>query len=247
MTSTARKYLTARNYLFSLLAFLLAAAPALSQAALADDHEPQKRTITISGKGSVKAAPDKVSVSAGVETEAPTAKDALAKNTAAMTRVVEALKEGGIAPEDIQTTNFSISPRYERRDDGKPARLVGYNVSNVVFVTSHDIGKLGTILDQLVSAGANSIGGISFDIDKPDDKQNEARKLAMADAMAKAKLYVEAAGAELGPVMTITEQGGYVPRSMGAPMVQASSGKPVPIEPGTESVDIEVQVTWELK
>ena len=195
----------------------------------------------------MKAAPDKVSVSAGVESQAPTAKDALAKNTAAMTRVVEALKEGGIDPKDIQTTNFSVSPRYDNRDDGKPARIVGYSVSNAVFVTTHDIGKLGTILDQLVTAGANSIGGISFDIDKPDDKQNEARKLAMADAMAKAKLYVEAAGAELGPVMTITEQGGYVPRSMGAPMVQAAAGKPVPIEPGTESVDIEVQVTWELK
>ena len=85
-----------------------------------------------------------------------------------------------------------------------------------MFVTTQDIGKLGTILDQLVTAGANSIGGISFDIDKPEDKQNEARKAAMADAIAKAKLYVEAAGAELGPVMTITEQGGYVPRSMAA-------------------------------
>ena len=117
---------------------------------------------------------------------------------------------------------------------------------NSVYVTTHDIDKLGTILDQLVTAGANSIGGISFDIDKPEEKQNEARKAAMADAIAKAKLYVAAAGAELGPVMTITEQGGYVPRSMGAPMM-AEAAKPVPIEPGTESVDIEVQVTWELK
>ena len=79
MTSTAQKAL------LSLLALLFAAVPITCAAALADDHEPQKRTITISGKGSVKAAPDKVSVSAGVETEATNAKDALAKNTAAMT------------------------------------------------------------------------------------------------------------------------------------------------------------------
>jgi uncharacterized protein len=237
-----------RKTLFSLLAVLFAAAPIAGQAALADDHEPPKRTITINGKGSVKAAPDKVSVSAGVETQAPTAKEALAKNTDAMTKVVEALKDAGIDPKDIQTTTFNVSPRYENRDDGKPARIVGYSVINSVFVTSHDIGKLGAILDQLVSAGANSIGGISFDIDNPEDKQNDARKAAMADAIAKAKLYVEAAGAELGPVMTITEQGGYVPRTMAAPMMEASgAAKPVPIEAGTESVDIEVQVTWELK
>ncbi len=242
MTSTARKTL------LSLLAILFAAAPIAGQTALADDHEPQKRTITIQGKGSVKAAPDKVSVSAGVETEAPNAKDALARNTAAMTKVVDALKAADIDPKEIQTTNFSISPRYENRDDGKPARIIGYSVANAVYVTTHDIGKLGTILDQLVTAGANSIGGISFDIDNPDELQNEARKAAMADAIAKAKLYVEAAGAELGPVMTIAEQGGYMPRSMAAaPMMEATAAKPVPIEPGTQNIDIEVQVTWELK
>ena len=242
MTSTAQKAL------LSLLALLFAAVPITGPAALADDHEPQKRTITISGNGRVKAAPDKVSVSAGVETEATNAKDALAKNTAAMTGVVDALKAAGIDPKKIQTTNFLISPRYDNRDDGKPARIVGYTVTNAVYVTTQDIDKLGTILDQLVTAGANSIGGISFDIDKPDDKQNEARKLAMADAIAKAKLYVEAAGVELGPVMTIAEQGGYIPRSMAAaPMMEATAAKPVPIEPGTQNVDIEVQVTWELK
>jgi uncharacterized protein YggE len=235
-----------RKTLFSLLALLFAAAPVAGQAALADEHEPPKRTIAINGKGSVKAAPDKVSVSAGVETQAPTAKDALAKNTDAMTRVVQALKDAGIDPKDIQTTTFTVSPRYDTSDDGRPPRIVGYSVMNSVFVTTHDIGKLGTILDQLVTAGANSIGGISFDIDKPEEKQNEARKAAMEDAIAKAKLYVAAAGAELGPVMTITEQGGYVPRSMSAPMM-AEAAKPVPIEPGTDSVDIEVQVTWELK
>lgn len=236
----------ARKTLFSLLALLFAAAPIAGQAALADDHEPPKRTITIQGKGTVKAAPDKVSVSAGVETQAPTAKEALATNTAAMTRVIEALKSEGIDPKDIQTATFTVSPRYETRDDGRPARIVGYSAVNSVSVTSHDIDKLGAILDQLVSVGANSIGGISFDIDNPDDKQNEARKLAMEDAIAKAKLYVAAAGAELGPVMTVIEQGGYIPRS-GGPMMEASIAKPVPIEPGIQTVDVAVQVTWELK
>jgi uncharacterized protein YggE len=240
MTSTSKKCIVA-------LLVLVATSLSIKTPLALADEQPQKRTITIEGKGSVKAAPDMVNVSAGVESQASTAKDALARNTAAMTKVVEALKSEGIAPEDIQTTNFSVNPRYEDRDDGKPARIIGYTVSNAVFVTTHDIGKLGAILDQLVSAGSNSIGGISFDLDKPEELQNQARKLAMADAIAKAKLYTEAAGAELGPVMTITEQGGYIPRSAGAPMMEATAGKPVPIEPGTEKLDIEVQVTWELK
>jgi uncharacterized protein YggE len=235
-----------RKTLFGVLALLAAAAPAAGQA-FADEHdEMPKRTITIQGNGSVKAAPDKVSVSAGVESQAPTAKEALAKNTAAMTKVVETLKAAAIDPKDIQTTTFTVGPRYDTSDDGKPPRIIGYSVINSVFVTTHDLDKLGTILDQLVTAGANSIGGISFGIFKPEEKQNEARKLAMEDAIAKAKLYVEAAGAELGPVMTIIEQGGYIPRS-GGPMMAEAASKPVPIEPGTESIDIEVEVTWELK
>jgi uncharacterized protein YggE len=236
-----------RKYLFGVLALLVAAAPAAGQA-LADEHdEMEKRTITIQGTGSVKAAPDKVSMSAGVESQAPTAKEALAKNAAAMTKVVETLEAAGIDPKDIQTTTFTVRPRYDTSDDGKPPRIIGYSVIHSVFVTTHDLDKLGTILDQLVTAGANAIGGITFDIDKPEEKQNEARKLAMKDAVAKAKLYVEAAGAELGPVMTIVEQGGYIPRSGGPMMAEATASKPVPIEPGTENIDIEVQVTWELK
>jgi len=235
-----------KKCIVALLVLLATSLSIKTPPALADD-QPQKRTITISGKGSVKAAPDMVNVSAGVESQAPTAKDALAKNTAAMTKVVDALKSEGIAPEDIQTTNFSVNPRYEDRDDDRPRRIVGYNVYNSVYVATHDIGKLGAILDQLVSAGSNSIGGISFGIAKPEEMENEARKLAMEDAIAKAKLYAEAAGAELGPVMTINEQGGYVPRFAAAPPMMEATAKAVPIEPGTEKLDIEVQVTWELK
>jgi uncharacterized protein len=244
MTSMARKYL------FATLAFLAAAAPAVGQVALADDKEPPKRTITMSGKGVVKSAPDKVTVSAGVETQAPTAKDALAKNTAAMTKVVDALKSEGIDPKVIQTTDFSVTPRYEDRDDDrKPPRIVGYDVNNSVYVTMRDTTKIGVVLDQLVQAGANSIGGVFFSVDKPEELEKEARKLAAADAIAKAKLYAEATGAELGAVQTISEQGGYVPYYPAAPKMASASAaeRAVPIEPGTQNTNIDVQVTWELK
>ena len=194
MTSLARKYL------FATLAFLAAAALAVGQVALADDKEPPKRTITMSGKGTIRSTPDKVTVSAGVESQAPTAKDVLAKNTAAMTRVVDALKSAGIDPKDIQTTDFSVNPQYEDRDDDKkPPRIVGYSVDNMVYVTMHDTSRIGAVLDQLVQAGSNSIGGVYFSVDKPEELEKEARKLAIADAIAKAKLYAEATGAELGP------------------------------------------------
>jgi uncharacterized protein len=120
-------------------------------------------------------------------------------------------------------------------------------VTNSVFITVRDISKLGEVLDKIVSLGANSIGGISFGVANREGIENEARKLAMADAIAKATLYAEAAGAELGPVMTISEQGGFQPyfeKRAAAPMAAQA---PTPIEAGTESVSMQVSVTWELK
>jgi len=133
------------------------------------------------------------------------------------------------------------------RDEDKAPKLIGYHVNNSVFITVRDISKLGDVLDKIVSLGANSIGGISFGVANREAVENEARKLAMADAITKAKLFAQAAGAELGDVLTISEQGGYQPcfeKRAAAPMAAAA---PVPIEAGTEAVGMQVSVTWELK
>jgi len=230
-----------------LFALYLVSSLAAFTPAFAADDEPEKRTISLTGTGTVKLAPDIVTISTGVESDAAVAKDALAKNTAAMTKVIEELKQSGIEAKDIQTTTFSVEPRYDNRDEDKAPKLIGYRVTNSVYITVRDIGKLGEVLDKIVSLGANSIGGISFGVANREGIENEARKLAMADAIAKAKLYAEAAGAELGEVMTISEQGGFQPyfeKRAAAPMASAA---PVPIEAGTESVSMQVGVTWELE
>jgi uncharacterized protein YggE len=236
---------TAQTRLLALL-FASALISLSPSAASAEDTAP-KRTVSVTASGTVKVAPDTVNISTGVESDAPTAKDALAKNTAAMSKVVDALKESGIEPKDIQTTNFAVEPRYEDRDDNKQAKLVGYHVTNSVYITVRDVAKLGEVLDKVVSLGANSIGGISFGVSNPEALEVEARKLAMSNALAKAKLYAEGAGAELGPVQTISEQGGPQPYYERAAAPMAMAAKAAPIEAGTASIDMQVNVTWELK
>ncbi|HUU25241.1 MAG TPA: SIMPL domain-containing protein [Methyloceanibacter sp.] len=208
---------------------------------------PEKRTISLSATGAVKTTPDKVDISTGVTTEGQTAREALTKNTDAMTKVVDGLKSAGIEPKDIQTTNFSVSPVYEQRKQGQAAFITGYRVTNQVHIIVRDPKKLGDILDKVVSLGANEIGSISFGVSEPEALEDEARKQALRNAIADAKLYAETAGVELGPVLTITEEdGGYVPRMerTAAPMAMA---KDVPIEAGTTTVQVRVRVTWELR
>jgi hypothetical protein len=225
----------------------------LAAPALAHDADTP-RTISVEGKGEVSTAPDTAFVDAGVTTTAPAARDALTANTKAMSDLIAALKTNGIAAADIQTSGFSVNPQYfyaERDASGNtpPPRITGYQVQNGVKVTVHKLDDLGTILDNIVTVGANTINGVSFSVDDPARLYDEARKAAFADAEAKAKIYADAAGIGLGGVMTISEtsdQGQprpYVLKAMAAPAASAA----VPVEAGQLTYDVDVAVEWELR
>jgi uncharacterized protein YggE len=226
------------------------AALALVLPSTATNASENKRTLSLAASGTLKTAPDMVSISTGVTSEGQTANDALSKNTAAMTEVVDTLKAAGIEPKDIQTTNFSVSPIYERKNENEASFITGYRVSNSVSITVRDIKKLGDVLDKTVAAGANTIDSIQFRVADPEKMKDEARKLAMQNAIDNAKLFAEAAGVELGPVIKITESGDFVPRPLrarGAAAPMMAQAAPVPVEGGTLSIEAKVQVIWELR
>ena len=75
------------------------------------------------------------------------ARDALTANSEAMTRILALLKTSGIAEKDIQTSNFSVQPRYDYSNNSQP-RLTGYDVSNTVTVAVRQLSSLGAVLDQ---------------------------------------------------------------------------------------------------
>lgn len=233
------------KFIFPALALVASFLSVPAQEAHAD--APEKRTISLSATGAVKTTPDKVDISTGVTTEGQTAREALTKNTDAMAKVVDGLKSAGIEPKDIQTTNFSVSPIYEQRKQGQAAFITGYRVTNQVHIIVRDTEKLGEILDTVVTLGANQIGSISFGVSEPEALEDEARKQALRNAIADAKLYAETAGVDLGPVLTITEEdGGFLPRMERAAAPMAMS-KDVPIEAGTTTVQVRIRVTWELR
>jgi uncharacterized protein len=219
----------------------LAALPAF-----ADDAAP-KRTISLAASGAVKTTPDQVEISTGVTSQAPSAKEALTKNSAAMAQVIAELKGEGLDPQDIQTTNFSVQPLYEERKEGRPPAITGYQVTSSVRLTLHDVGKLGAILDKVVTLGANDIGAIDFGVSQPETLKDEARKLAMAKAAATAKLYADAAGVTLGKILTISEDEGMVVSRYASPAPMEMAAKAAPIEAGTATVEVRVHVSFELE
>ena len=226
---------------------LMLAATVVPGLVRADDDKDHKRTISLTAAGAIKTAPDKVDISTGVTTRAPTAKEALAKNSAALAQVIDTLKGEGLDSKDIQTTNFSVQPTYEERKEGRSPAIISYQVTNSVRITVHDIGKLGQILDKVVSLGANDVGFIEFGVSEPEALKDEARKRALSEAIANAKLYAEAVGGTVGKVLTISEDAGAVVARYASPAPMEMAAKAVPIEAGTTTVEVRVHVTFELE
>ena len=215
----------------------------MASAASADDAP--RRSITVSASGSVSAVPDTARITSGVATEAPVARDAVSKNSEAMQKIIAGLKAGGIDEKDIQTTSFHIEPRYTRAREGEASVIDGYRATNQVQVVVRNLDKLGEVLDRLASLGANEMAGLSFDVSQTEKLKDDARKEAVANAHRRAKLYADAAGVELGEVLTIDESGDNAPHPIFAG--RALKADAVPIERGSETLEATVSVTWALK
>ncbi|HTT96766.1 MAG TPA: SIMPL domain-containing protein [Rhizomicrobium sp.] len=214
-----------------------------AQPVLAADTAP--RTLTVSGTGEVKSAPDAAQMSTGVVTQAPTAAAALAANARAMNAVFDTLKRAGIPDKNIQTSNVSVSPQYAGKP-GQVQHVAGYQVSNTVSVLVIGMDKIGPTLDALIAAGSNQIDGPNFTIADPKPLLAKAREQAVKDAMAKAQAYASAAGVALGPILSISEGGAAMPpRPMGGMMMSMAKAE-TPIAAGEESVSADVSITWEI-
>lgn len=227
----------------AIAATLAAASPALAQ----DAKMP--RLISLSGQGEVRRAPDIAVVTTGVLSQGATAAEALAANTGTMNALLAALKEAGIADKDVQTSNFMVQPRYNFQENKAP-ELVGYDVSNNVTISVRKIGDLGALLDKVVQAGSNQINGIAFDVSEPSASLDEARKLATQDATRKAKIYAEAMGVTLGPVMSISEGINFqppMPAVRGKVMMADAASAPVPVAAGEQRLSVDVNITWEIR
>jgi uncharacterized protein len=231
------------KYLAALVTVLvLVVCPAAAETAAA------VRSIVLTGHGEVTTAPDIAVLSLGVATHSKSAKDALKTNTAAMQKLFAVLKAAGIADKDMQTSGFSVNPRYDYGDGKSPPRADGFDVANSVAITVRKLDQLGAVLDAAVGAGSNQINGLSFGVDNPASFADEARKRAALDARRKAEIYATAADFILGPIISISEGNAYQPQ----PVVFArakmeSDAAAVPIAQGEQVITVDVNIVWEIK
>ena len=209
-------------------------------------NETAAAVVSVTGQGVVTAVPDMVTVSVGVVTQAGTAAAALAANNKAMSALGDVLNSFDITERDRRTSNFGISPRYERRtNDGRAPTITSYEVNNQLSIRYREIDRLGELLDAVVKSGSNRVGSLIFGNSDEDQHRDEARRLAVADARHRAELYAEAAGVELGEILSIAEAGAAQPRPMLRTAMMAEADF-VPIAAGENEIRASVQVIFAL-
>jgi uncharacterized protein YggE len=231
------------------LPLALAAAIALPAATARADTQPPPR-IMVTGEGESAIAPDIAQLSLSVMREAKTAREALDANNDAMAAVIAAMKAAGIEDRDLRTAGIQIAPRYNftnRPDGSQEAELVAYQVTNTLSVRVRDLAKTGEILDKAVSLGVNQGGGITFTNEDPEKALTEARKLAVADAIQRARTLSEAAGVKLGRVLEISDQASAPQPMPYMAKAQMRDAAAVPIQAGENAYRVQVNVTFELK
>ncbi|MEK7621673.1 MAG: SIMPL domain-containing protein [Patescibacteria group bacterium] len=223
------------------------------------------RSFSVSGEGKVVARPDVAAFNFSIVNEGGADIAALNRdNTTRGNEIISFLKEQGVAKEDIETTQYNLSPRYQNTfcsprvlQTGPticpPPSIVGYTVTQSIAVKVRDFAKIGEALSGVVSRGANDVSQLNFTIDDPVAVENEARAAAIAEARAKAKLIARAGGFSVGRLLGIDE-GGSPPfyaekygRMMSLEAVSADMALPAPsIEPGSQDVTVTVTLRYEI-
>lgn len=215
----------------------------------ATENQPTKRTINVSGQGTVNVSPDIAYITLGAVTEDKDAKVAQKNNAAAMDKAVAQIKAAGIKSEDIKTVNYSIYPKYDYNKQSGESNIVGYGVNNTVQVTVRDITKTGAIIDLASESGINTSNSISFGLSDTDKYYNEALKKAVEAAKEKAEVMAGTFGITLKMPVTINENGGYTPvynyASYDMKAEAVGSAAPTPVQSGTMEIKANVSLVYE--
>src|SRR3989344_952802 len=219
-------------------------------------------TISFSGEGKVFAVPDIAAIIFSILTEASTSKVAQDQNSEKSKQIVDFLKKQSLEDKDIKTTGYNIYPQYSyprpvhlgaesvTSPDYYPGspKITGYQVNQSFEVKVRDLEKVSTLLDGLVTAGANQVNNLGFKVDNEDELKKQARELAIKDAKEKADKLREQLGIHLGKIVNYSE-GGYYPVYFKAETLDSrggiSSGPDIPV--GENEIVVNVTITYQIK
>lgn len=235
-----------------LLSAVLLAFPVLAEnTAPNPDAQTGARTITVSGSGSVHATPDVAEIQFSSQSLAETVTEAQNLNTESVNAVLKVLADLNVEEKDIQTSGYSLYPQYDY-DGGEDQRISGYMASTDLTIRGQTLDMAAKILDACISAGINYVNGITYTCSTYDEAYSEALAQAVSSAKAKAEVLAQAAGGELGAILSVDE--GYQDSSWRAESRTSSlydgakeAASDLALMPGQADITANVSVTYSLR
>ena len=247
MTCTFTAAMRGVLFVAALAAGVMAARPVARAAEGAALNVP---AITVSGTAEVAAAPNRAVITIGAVAEDKQAQDAQRQIAAVLQRVIQAVRAVGIAEEKIRSTGLSLTPVYAQPGP-KPApapeapRIVGYRAADSLRVQIDPVERVGAVIDAAIAAGANSLGGLAFDLRDDLSYRRQALQMAVQEARAKAEAIAAGLSLHLGEVLDIREEGAHQPYPVERRFASAAAAA-TPIQPGQVQVGAAVTVRFRL-
>ncbi len=204
----------------------------------------QVNGVTVSGVGRVPVRPDVLVAVLGAEVVAGSVQDAMDRCSAALKATMVALNEWGVAPADLGTSGASVYAAHDQHGNQR-----GWTATQQVTAKLRDIDTAGDLVSRAIAVAGDAarLHNLSFEVADDTAARTEARRLAFADARAKAALYAELAERELGAVRAVVEivGGGHIPgREFDGGMMMAKGS--MPVEAGSLEISVGVTVQWDF-
>jgi hypothetical protein len=205
--------------------------------------------ISVGATGETQVVPDRARLSMGVQTQAPTAADASARNARVQRAVMDTLRALGVPDAQISTSGYNVYPEQTYDPQGRRSRITGYNVQNTVVVELRRIDQVGPALDAALAKGANQVSSLQFYSSQVEVAQRRALQNAIERARADAEAMATAAGGRLGDLLELNSGMNMRPQPVFAPAemrmaTRAADAPPTPISEGTQTVTATVSGRW---
>lgn len=159
--------------------------------------------IVVTGIGHASSPPDKATLRISISARNRQSEVAMEEITTASDTVMAVLSAYGVSKADVETTNLSLSENWEYEDSKQVFN--GFSANTELTADIRDLPRIGNLVATLSKDGATSIRGPFFEIEDKVALRDEARRNAVHDGMATARLLAEAAGVTLGPPLLITD------------------------------------------
>ena len=215
------------------------------------------RQMSVTGEGKISVKPDIAVFSATVVTQAEKVGSAQSENTKRGNAILDFLKKSGVGDNDLKTTSYNIYPQYTSEPCiafpcpvSRPPKITSYEVRSIVEIKVRDVAQVDDLLQGVVEHGANEVGSFSFTFDKPETAQAEARKKAIEDARAKARVLGRDLGVRVKRIINFSESGGYVPmyydRAMAFGVGGSSEASAPNVAIGEQEITSNVTIVYEF-